>query len=248
MGNYGDLKFPEGIMVARRSEMSAEWKVRFAIPIQAFTKLLFSFYDVLKATNCTFQEVDNIFRLAVGIAVYDEFFSCMCAAEFLCALNVFARHTSSRITFMTLTNVGRSRGDVTSHQYIFQTFGFLKAKTGGSLKILHNSGCCCMVVQCSRTMLDKLLSVGWYVTTNGTVVHLLFFILDEVFSVNTTCFVKTMVNARIVVTPLFQMTFQLPKLFLVVCSLEQMRFIWRAWLYEILLVQCLGRQLCGDRY
>ena len=41
-------------MVACRSEMSAEWKVRFAIciasvPIQAFTKLLFSFSDVLKA-------------------------------------------------------------------------------------------------------------------------------------------------------------------------------------------------------
>jgi hypothetical protein len=64
-----------------------EWKVRFAIciasvAIQAFTKLLFSFSDVLKTTNCTFQEVDNIFCLAVGIAVYDEFFSCMCAAEF----------------------------------------------------------------------------------------------------------------------------------------------------------------------
>jgi hypothetical protein len=55
-----------------------------------------------------------------------------------------------------------------------------------------------------------------------------FFILDEVFSVNTTCFVKTMVNARIVVTPLFQMTFQFPKPFLVVCSLEQMRLIRRA--------------------
>ena len=86
MVNYGDLQFPERIMVARRSEMSAEWKVRFAISIayvaiQAFTKL-FCFSDVLKATNCTFQEVDNIFRLAVGIAVYDEFFSCMCAAEF----------------------------------------------------------------------------------------------------------------------------------------------------------------------
>jgi hypothetical protein len=53
---------------------------------------------VLKATNCTFQEVDHIFRLAVGIAVYDEFFSCMCAAEFVCALDVFVRHTSSRIT------------------------------------------------------------------------------------------------------------------------------------------------------
>jgi hypothetical protein len=42
--------------------MSAEWKVRFAIciasvAIQAFTKLLFSLSDVLKATNCTFQEV-----------------------------------------------------------------------------------------------------------------------------------------------------------------------------------------------
>ena len=67
------------------------------------TKLLFSFSDVLKATNCTFQEVDNIFCLAVGIAVYDEFFSCMCAAEFVCALDVFARHTSSRINFFTLT-------------------------------------------------------------------------------------------------------------------------------------------------
>jgi hypothetical protein len=73
-----------------------------------------------------------------------------------------------------------------------------------------------------------------------SVVRVLFFILDEVFSVNTTCFVKTMVNARIVVTPLFQMTFQFPRPFFVVCSLEQMRLIRRAWLYGILLVQCLG--------
>jgi hypothetical protein len=56
--NYGDLQFAEWITVARRSEMSAEWKVRFAIciasvAIQAFTKLLFSFSDVLKTTNCT---------------------------------------------------------------------------------------------------------------------------------------------------------------------------------------------------
>ena len=104
MINYGDLQFTERIMVARRSEMSAEWKVRFAISIasvaiQAFTKLLISFSDGVKATNCTFQEVDNIFRLAVGIAVYDDFFSCMCAAELLCALNVYTRHTSSQITF-----------------------------------------------------------------------------------------------------------------------------------------------------
>ena len=128
MINYGDLQFPERIMVARRSEMSAEWKVRFAISIasvtiQAFTKLLFCFSDVLKATYCTFQEVDNIFLLAVGIAVYDEFFSCMCT-ELLCALDVFARHTSSRITFVALTIVGRSRGDVSSHQDIFKTLRF----------------------------------------------------------------------------------------------------------------------------
>ena len=130
---YGDLQFPERIMVARRSEMSAEWKVRFAIAyvaIQAFTKLLFSFSYILKATNCTFQEVDNIFRLAVGIAVYDEFFFCMCAAEFVCALDVCARHTSSRITFLALTIVGRTRGDVSSHQDIFQTFGFPESQDG----------------------------------------------------------------------------------------------------------------------
>ena len=129
MVNCGDLQFPERIMVARRSEMSAEWKVRSAmsiasVAIQAFTKLLFSFSDVVKATNCTFQEVENIFRLAVGIAVYDEFFSCMCATECLCALDVCARHTLFRITFLALTIVGRSRGDVSSHQDIFQTFGF----------------------------------------------------------------------------------------------------------------------------
>jgi hypothetical protein len=39
----------------------------------------------------------------------------------------------------------------------------------------------------------------WY-----SVVRLRFFILDAVLSVNTTHFVKTMVNARIVVTPHLQ--------------------------------------------
>jgi hypothetical protein len=119
-GQLWCLQFAERIMVARRSKISAERKVRFAIfiasvVIQAFTKLLFSFSDVLKATNCTFQEVDNSLCLAVGFAVYDEFLFCMCAAELLCALDVFARHTSSRITFLTLTIVGRSREDVGSH-------------------------------------------------------------------------------------------------------------------------------------
>jgi hypothetical protein len=71
------LQFAEKIMVARRSEISAEWKVRFAIciasvAIQVFTKLLFSFSDVLKATNCTFQEVDNIFCLAVKNVIRDD--------------------------------------------------------------------------------------------------------------------------------------------------------------------------------
>jgi hypothetical protein len=84
----------------------------------------------LKTTNCTFQEVDNIFCFAVDIAVYDEFFSSMCAAEFRCALDVFARHTSSRITFLTLTIVCRSRGDVSSHQDIFQSFGFPESQDG----------------------------------------------------------------------------------------------------------------------
>ena len=238
MVNYGDLQFPERMMVARRSEMSAEWKVRFAISIasvaiQAFTKLLFCFSDVLKATNCTFQEVDNIFRLAVGIAVYDEFFSCMCVAEFVCALDVFARHTSSRITFVAVTIVGRSRRDVSSHQDIFQTFRFPESEDGWFFENFAQLWVFCMVVQCLRTMLDKLLSAGWYVMTND----ILLFVF---FSVNTTCFAKTMVNARIVVTPLFQMIFHFANPFCVVCSLEQMRLMRSAWLYGILLVQCLG--------
>ena len=71
-----------------------------------------------------------MFRFTVGIAVYDEFFSCMCATEFLCALDVCARHTLSRITFLALTIVGRSRRNVSSHQNIFQTFGFPESQDG----------------------------------------------------------------------------------------------------------------------
>ena len=44
-----------------------------------------------------------------------------------------------------------------------------------------------------------------------SVVRLHFFILDEVFSVNTTCFVKAMVNARMVVTPLFSDDIPVPQ-------------------------------------
>ena len=81
MVNYGDLQFAERIMVARRSEMSAEWKVRFAIciasvTIQAFTKLLFRFSDVLKTTNCTFQEVDNIYNICNCILLENIKFIC----------------------------------------------------------------------------------------------------------------------------------------------------------------------------
>jgi hypothetical protein len=53
---------------------------------------------VLKTTNCTFQEVDNIFCLAVGIAVYDEFFSCMCAAECLCAFDASVIYPASFVS------------------------------------------------------------------------------------------------------------------------------------------------------
>jgi hypothetical protein len=56
----------------------------------------------------------------------------------------------------------------------FKLLGFLKAKTGGSLKILHNYGCFCMVVQCLRAMLDKLLSAGWYMMTKGTLLFVFF--------------------------------------------------------------------------
>ena len=49
MVNYGDLQFAERIMVARRSEMSAEWKVRFAI-----ASLLWPFYEVFNSLSLCF--------------------------------------------------------------------------------------------------------------------------------------------------------------------------------------------------
>ena len=72
------------------------------------------------------------------------------------------------------------------------------------------------------------------------VVRLLFFISDEVFTVNTTCFVKTMVNARIAVATLFQMTFQFPKPFFGSLFIGADAFDSESFAVRILLVQCLG--------
>ena len=118
--------------------MSADWNARFifyiaSVFIHAYIKLSHSLSDVLMGANCTLQEVDDIFRLAVGSAVYDEWFFCICAPECVCALDVFARHTSAKITFVTLTNVGRSRGRYSSHHDTCQTFGFPENKENNKI-------------------------------------------------------------------------------------------------------------------
>jgi hypothetical protein len=41
-------------------------------------------------------------------------------------------------------------------------------------KVFRTAKRFCMVVQCSRMMLDKLLSAGWYVMTNGTLLFAFF--------------------------------------------------------------------------
>ena len=60
------------------------------------------------------------------------------------------------------------------------------------------------------------------------------------FSVNTTCFVKTMVNARIVVTLIFQMTFQFPKPFFGSLFIGADAFDSGSLAERKILVQCLG--------
>jgi hypothetical protein len=64
MVNYGDLQFAERIMVVRRSGMSAEWKVRFAICIAsvAITRICYSLSiggnmktDLIFFSNANFQ-------------------------------------------------------------------------------------------------------------------------------------------------------------------------------------------------
>ena len=98
-----------------------------------------------------------------------------------------------------------------------------------------------MVVQCSRTMLDKLLSAGWYVMTNGTLLFVFFSLYwMRFFSVNTTCFVKSMVNDCIVVTPHFQMTCQFHKPLFASLFIGADAFDSENLVYGIRLVQCLG--------
>ena len=126
----------------------------------------------------------------------------------------------------------------------FKLLGFLKAKTGGSLKILHSSGCICIVVQCSRTMLDKL-----YVMINSILLFVFFSLywMRSFLSIPLAMLKQWLMLALL--KPLFfRWHFSSPRRFLVVCSLGQMCLIRRAWLHEKLLLQCFGWQLCGDRY
>ena len=190
MVNYGDLQFAERIMVVRWSEMSAEWKVRFAVciasvAIQAFTKLL-SFSDVLKATNCIFQEVDNIFRLAVGIAVSIWWILLLyvCCWIFVCIGCFCTSYIVSNHIFDT-DHCRQIEGRCQLSPRYLSNFWV-------SWKPRRVAGCFCMVVQCSRTMLDTLLSAGWYVMTNDTLL-IVFFSLFWMRSVNTPCFAKAMV-------------------------------------------------------
>jgi hypothetical protein len=103
----------------------------------------------------------------------------MCAAEFLCALDVFARHTSSRITHCFNKASGIDRKDLIQYKE----------------KNANNRVPFVITYHPALSNLSSIVREHWT-------------------------------------------TIQKP--FLVVCSLEQMRLIRRAWLFGILLVQCLG--------
>jgi hypothetical protein len=66
---------------------------------------------------------------------------------------------------VALTIVGRSRGDVSSHQDIFQTFRFSESQDRWFFEDVAQLWMFCMVVQCFRAMLDKLLSARYVMTT-----------------------------------------------------------------------------------
>ena len=129
----------------------------------------------------------------------------------------------------------------------FKLLDFLKAKMGacGSLKILHSSGCCCMVVQCSRTMVDKLLRSGWYVVTNDT----LLFVLFSLYWMRSFLSIPLALLKQCLIPLFFRWKFQFPprrffgSLFIGADAFDSGSLAeWK------ILVQCLGWQLCGDGY
>jgi hypothetical protein len=170
-------------------------------------------------------------------------------------LDVFARYTSSRITFLTLTIVSISRGDVRSHQDIFQTFGFPESHDGWFGEGVTAIRSLTFDLTKQVVLTEKYLiqykekntnnSVPLVITYHPALSNLSNIVREHWTTIQKhpelcTIFVKSKVNDRIAVTPLFQMTCQFPKRCLVVCSLEQIPLIRRAWLYGIRLVQCLG--------
>jgi hypothetical protein len=79
-------------------------------------------------------------------------------------------------------------------------------------------------------------------------VDLFFFVLQEVISVNFTGLWKPTLYNLVIISRLFKWWRKSPSLCFVVSTVEHIRFTLMAWLNGILLKQCLGWQLLGERY
>ena len=107
--------------------------------------------NVLEATHGTLKNVNNICTLAISSAKHFVLFSGVTLAYSCVRLN-----------------------NVSPHQQVYQTVWLFKATIGGLGKTLDRLEFSSTDVQCSRMALKLFLRQGWYVRTQGVLLHFCF--------------------------------------------------------------------------
>ena len=128
-------------------------------------------------------------------------------------------------------------------------FGCLKATMEGSGKILDSLEFFSTNVQCPRMVLKLFLRQGWYVRTQGVLLH---FCFSLYWSKQLLEMLWALLRLFLIILCLLPLLFKLflswHNRFFKDLSVEQILLILRAWLYGMLLVTWGGWQLLGKRY
>jgi hypothetical protein len=163
--------------MVRQSEVLAyrkKWLFRKVTPvsIQTFVEGLFRFANVLEATNGTLKNVNNIFallQLTVQNMLYCFPLTLLVYDDECCIImsTTFAAFVS---TGMTLAYSCVRLRNFCPHQQVSQTVWLFEGfgKTLDSLELFSTD------FQCSRMVLKLFLRQGWYVRTQGVLLHFYF--------------------------------------------------------------------------
>ena len=130
--------------------------------------------NVLEATNGTLKNVNNICTLAINSAKYFVLFSGDLTGIRWRVLHMFTAFAAFISTSVTLAYSCFSLWHLCPHQQASQTVWLFEGNHGRLRKDFGQFGIFSMDVQCPRIVLKLFLRQGWYMRTQGVLLHFCF--------------------------------------------------------------------------